>query len=565
MDRIGQGRGVFRDVQALCREGVLGQWPDDRLVERFARERSERAFEALVDRHGPMVLRVCRAVAGDAHAAEDAFQAVFLTLARKAGSIRAGGDLGPWLRTVAVRVATNARHAESRRKRREGRAVRDDRVEDRYHDPDLSTALLAEIERLPARLREAVLTCDVEGLSYGDAALRLGWPVGTVKSRHSRGRARLRDRLVRRGIAPAAAFLAAASADRLSAAVPAALRSCAVRGALALASDGPGVGASPALAYLLLLEGTKTAMTQTMLMKSGLMLCGAALGIGATLAAVSAQGPHRAPESTRPPGAAASELGAPLAPPGPKPEPAAFDLGVPDAPPRAESEAEAVAPRAARQRQVVGQIRDEASKAEEAAPLRATTTSGLASPSEEPAEFTPEPPSNDDVWEALVKKTFVDARVHIDKVGEDAETPRVYPLAGRCQQVTVHYKGTVDYLADPKTHQRGREVVYFDKSHMRRVPAKTGTTSATLTREPLAATADSVPAKEMGQLNLRGIVGVGQLAEPAPAREQEQRLRAVEEKLDRLIKVLEADKVDPSPAGSKSKPRYFDPNSAAKY
>ena len=534
MDRIGQGRGVFRDVQALCREGALGQWPDDRLVERFARERSERAFEALVDRHGPMVLRVCRAVAGDAHAAEDAFQAVFLTLARKAGSLRAGGDLGPWLRTVAVRVATNARHAESRRRRREGRAVRDDRVEDRDHDPDLSAALLAEIERLPARLREAVLACDVEGLSYGDAALRLGWPVGTVKSRHSRGRARLRDRLVRRGIAPAAALLAAASADRLSAAVPAALRSCAVRGALALASDGPGVGASPALAYLLLLEGTKTAMTQTMLMKSGLMLCGAVLGIGATLAAVSAQGPPHPPESTRPPGAA-SELGALLAPPGPKPE----------------SEAEGVAPRAARQRQVVGQIRDEASKVEEAAPLRATTTSGLASPFEEPAEFTPEPPSNDDVWEALVKKTFVDARVHIDKVGEDAEAPRVYPLAGRCQQVTVHYKGTVDYLADPKTHQRGREVVYFDKSHMRRVPAETGTPSATLTREPLAATADSVPAKEQGPRHLRGIVGIGQFAEPAPAREQEQRLRAVEEKLDRLIKVLEADKVDPSPAGPK--------------
>jgi RNA polymerase sigma factor (sigma-70 family) len=466
MHRSGRDRcELLRDLHTLYREGALGHWSDARLVEQFASDRSEQAFAALVDRHGSMVLRVCRAVAGDAHAAEDAFQAVFLVLASKAGSLRVREGLGPWLRTVAIRVATNARHAESRRKRREGLAVRDDRVEDRHPDPDLAHALHAEIDRLPARLREVVLTCDVEGLTYSDAARRLGYPVGTVKSRHSRGRAQLRERLARRGIAPAA-FLAATVTESLSAAVPGILRSCTIRDALILASGGPSDGMAPVLAHLVS-EGTKAMFARaTMMMKLSLTVVGAILGLGATLVAVSAQGTDRAPESSRPTTATPAASDAPVSRPGPAP---------------------------------------------------ASHASRPANAVEEPdlAEFVDKPPSNSEVFDELVKQKFPGAQVHVEQTQQTLEDVRDYPLAGRCQQLTSRYKCTIDYLADPQTRRREQEVVYIDKTFLRRIPTSAANRPATQEPPP-------------------------RVSDPAPAGDQERRLRVLEEKLDRVLKVLEA-------------------------
>ena len=173
-------------------------------------EAAELAFAALVERHGPMVLRVCRAVLADPHDTQDAFQATFLVLVKKARGLWVRDSLGPWLHQVAYRTASCARLAAARRHRHERCAAalrKEARVE--VHD-DLARVLHEEIERLPERFRAPLVLCDLEGRSHEQAARHLGWPVGTVKSRQARGRERLRDRLRRRGLAPEPAVLAAA-------------------------------------------------------------------------------------------------------------------------------------------------------------------------------------------------------------------------------------------------------------------------------------------------------------------------------------------------------------------
>ena len=181
---------VVRGVGALCRAGTFAGMSDGQLLERFlARggEAGELAFAVLVERHGPMVLRVCRAALGDRHDAEDAFQATFLALVRGAGAIRRRDSVAPWLHGAALRVAACARAAGARRRKHEGRvaARRHDSARDRAAD-DLGAVLHEEVGRLPARYRAAVLLCDLEGLSIAEAARHLGCPVGTVKSRVAR-------------------------------------------------------------------------------------------------------------------------------------------------------------------------------------------------------------------------------------------------------------------------------------------------------------------------------------------------------------------------------------------
>ncbi len=207
--RIGAAEG--RHFRTLFELGAAGTLSDGQLLERFAGrggDGAELAFAALVERHGPMVLRVARSVLRDEHAAHDAFQATFLILARKGSSLWVRDSIGPWLHAVAWRVASQGRVAEGRRRRSERSAARpestpspnDDRIE-------LARVLDEEIARLPAAYRSAVVACHLEGLTQHDAARRLGWPVGTLQSRLDRARRRLRDRLSRRGYAPTLAVL----------------------------------------------------------------------------------------------------------------------------------------------------------------------------------------------------------------------------------------------------------------------------------------------------------------------------------------------------------------------
>jgi RNA polymerase sigma factor (sigma-70 family) len=193
--------------------GAIGGSDDADLLARFSArhqrdEAAEAAFRMLVERHGPMVVRVCRQVIGDGHAAEEAAQAVFLVLARKAGSIRIGATVAPWLYGVARRVAARARvRAASQRAREErtARTVAAERTDAETAMPahqDDWDAVHEEVDRLPEKYRTPVVLCYLQGQTYEEAAQRIGCPVGTIRVRLSRARDRLRDRLTRRGFGP---------------------------------------------------------------------------------------------------------------------------------------------------------------------------------------------------------------------------------------------------------------------------------------------------------------------------------------------------------------------------
>ena len=184
--------------------------PGDRaLLEEFVRGRDEAAFEALVDRHGPMVRGICRRILRDPGDADDAFQATFLVLFLKSRRIGDADRLAPWLFGVATRVAIKARARGARRRERLGSVQIDAVAPAPDHDLlDVMPLIDAEIARLPAKLRAAVVLCLVEGASLDEAARRLSCPVGTVKSRLARGREALRAQLRRQGVAPGVALAA---------------------------------------------------------------------------------------------------------------------------------------------------------------------------------------------------------------------------------------------------------------------------------------------------------------------------------------------------------------------
>ncbi len=174
---------------------------DAALLNQFLLDRDPAAFEAVVTRHGPMVLRLCQRLLADAHDAEDAFQATFLVFLRKAASIRPASALAAWLHRVAYHVALGSRAA--RRRRREG-AAPDLPAPDPRPDPlseltarEVLQILDEEVQRLPTVYRSPVVLCCLEGLSQEEAARQLGWTSGSVKGRLERGRKRLRQRLAR--------------------------------------------------------------------------------------------------------------------------------------------------------------------------------------------------------------------------------------------------------------------------------------------------------------------------------------------------------------------------------
>jgi RNA polymerase sigma factor (sigma-70 family) len=177
---------------------------DRGLIQRFARLGDEAAFALLVRRHGPMVLRVCRHVLGNADDAEDAFQAVFLVLARRASALRWRESLGGWLHGVAYRVALKARTAALRRRAHESHARRPAPAASPVGEITLreaQTLLNEELNRLPERLRTPLVLCYFEGMTQDQAAQQVGWSLSTLKRRVRRGLDLLRRRLRRRGLA----------------------------------------------------------------------------------------------------------------------------------------------------------------------------------------------------------------------------------------------------------------------------------------------------------------------------------------------------------------------------
>jgi RNA polymerase sigma factor (sigma-70 family) len=232
--RCGTGltRGVLAGLRRVAAPGGHAGTTDAELLERYANHRDEAAFELLVWRHGRMVLAVCRRVLRDEHAAEDAFQATFLALARRAAAISRRGAVAGWLFRVARRAAADARLATARRADRAVRAVAR-RPSPVVPDPVAEAAGREEagvidelVDGLPDRYRAPLVVCYYAGRTNAEAARELRCPVGTLESRLTRGRALLAERMAGRGLVLPGGLATAAAAVKgpATASVAAAVR-----------------------------------------------------------------------------------------------------------------------------------------------------------------------------------------------------------------------------------------------------------------------------------------------------------------------------------------------------
>jgi RNA polymerase sigma factor (sigma-70 family) len=248
-------QAVLCHIRGMVAAQHTGQLSDGELLAHFATTREEAAFAALVRRHGPLVLGVCRRVLHNRHDAEDAFQAAFLALARHAAAVGRRGSVGGWLHRVAYHAAVRARGRTLRRQEQEllaePPAAADPLAE--LSGRELLALLDEELQRLPDEYREPLVLCYLQGKTRDEAARESGCSLGTVKRRIDRGRALLRARLTRRGLALPAVLLTAALASEAEAAVPAALvattvRSALLKGATPAAVAGLAQGALPGAA-----------------------------------------------------------------------------------------------------------------------------------------------------------------------------------------------------------------------------------------------------------------------------------------------------------------------------
>ena len=265
MPRI-ESETLVQSLESLFEGGSVAGLSDRQLLERFNTARDgagEAAFAALVARHGPMVLDLCRNHLGDLHHAEDAFQAVFLVLAHKARSIGDPDLLANWLYGVALRTARCAKAQLDRQRKKEEGDVRrrpgagssaavevmTGHAEQSLIEREQAEMLHGEIGRLPKSFRLPVVLCYFEGLTLDEAARRLDCPAGTLRSRLARAREKLRRGLTRRGVNPSATGMATALASRSSSAsVSSLLCETTSRAAVRFASGQAGVSVAAALA-----------------------------------------------------------------------------------------------------------------------------------------------------------------------------------------------------------------------------------------------------------------------------------------------------------------------------
>jgi RNA polymerase sigma factor (sigma-70 family) len=281
MDRLGTAFRHFRLVEGVRAAGLT----DGQLLEGYVARGEEGAFEALVRRHGPMVLGVCRRILHHAHDAEDAFQATSLVLARKAASIVPRDAVGNWLYGVACRTAMKARGAAVRRRLRESQAP--PQTPGERDDPALQELLALldeELRRLPDKYRTPVVLCALEGKTRKEAAQLLGWPEGTVSSRLAVARARLAARMSRRlGAAlPGGALALVLAPGAASAGVPPPLVGVTVKAATAVAAGKAAVAGVVSGQVAALTEGVLHAMMLSKLkVAAGVLMGLAVLAAGA--------------------------------------------------------------------------------------------------------------------------------------------------------------------------------------------------------------------------------------------------------------------------------------------
>jgi polysaccharide biosynthesis/export protein len=300
--RMGSVIGHLRRTALLHDRNRL---TDGQLLDRFLARREEAAFEALVQRHGPMVLGVCQRVLHNTHDAEDAFQATFLVLVRKAASIVPRDRVGNWLYGVAHRIALKAKSDVARRRAKEQQVKdlpRREPAEDLWWE--LRPLLDAELHRLPDKYRAAVVLCDLEGKSRKEAARQLGWAEGTLSGRLARARGLLAKRLARRGLALTAGALTLLLTERASASVPATLAVFTIKAALLTAAGQAATAGVVSAKVAALTEGVLRAMLMTKVKAvAAVVLLLAGIGIGAgTLArhSLAADGPERGERAAAP-------------------------------------------------------------------------------------------------------------------------------------------------------------------------------------------------------------------------------------------------------------------------
>ncbi len=284
---------AVRQLQTLFDVGTACGLTDDQLLARFVSSRDHGAFEVLVERHGPMVASVCRGVLKDPNDAQDAFQATFLVLVRKAGSIRGGGSLGSWLYRVAFNMAVqiNAEAARRQRVERRAGAMAEPSKTDSTPGDELVPALYEEVDRLPEKYRLPVVLCHLEELTHAQAARQLGWTEGAVRGRVARAREVLRRRLARRGLVLSAGALATAMAERSasasSASVPAAWIDGTVKAATAIVVGQPLAAGAVSAAAISFSE----TMVRTLFMTRLKIAAAAVLAVGGVVfvAAIAAE------------------------------------------------------------------------------------------------------------------------------------------------------------------------------------------------------------------------------------------------------------------------------------
>jgi RNA polymerase sigma factor (sigma-70 family) len=280
---------VLRHIRKLAGDGNA---TDRQLLHRFAIQHEEAAFEMLVERHGQAILGLCRRTLRHEHDAEDVFQATFLTLARKASSIRKPESLGCWLYGVASRLALKVRASGAKRKTV---SIVGEPVEPSA-GPELCAALDEELTRLAWRYQAPIVLCYLEGKTRDEAARQLGWSLGTLKLRLSQGRKILRERLTRRGLTLSAVLAVVGLSQET---VPAALVISTTRAAVHFAA---GIGGFSVKAGALAESVLKGMLLGKLKIAAALILTASLVGVGAGLIAhqVQAERPELAPASANP-------------------------------------------------------------------------------------------------------------------------------------------------------------------------------------------------------------------------------------------------------------------------
>ena len=288
----------MKAVETLFRSGAMGSETDGRLIARFLDgDAPADGFAALVDRHAPMILGVCRRILDDPNDADDAAQATFLVLARRARAIRHHDSLASWLFGVALRVAKRAKRDATRRREHERRkaemiAIRAENA----GDPAVMGIIDEEIARLPERLRGPIVACHLEGLTQEQAAARLNLPLRTIQRRLAQGRERLRARLARRGVAvPGDSGRSLVILPALRVEPSAAWLAETVRGAIGFASGGALAGEM--LAAKVLADHILTGLTMTKLKMAAIFVFLGGIGLAGLIPIARGQKP---PEVAKP-------------------------------------------------------------------------------------------------------------------------------------------------------------------------------------------------------------------------------------------------------------------------